>query len=123
MRKAKIITIEGLGEVTVKEVSPLALYRAMNANDKVGETVSLLVDCISLPREKLEALYPSEIEQLVNAFVEVNSSFLAIADKLGLKDVLVALGATAVKTLPQLFADSYKEVMDRQPGTTAGAVS
>ncbi|MDX9894335.1 MAG: hypothetical protein RBS34_02750 [Desulfofustis sp.] len=123
MRKAKIIAIEGLGEVTVKEVSPLALYRAMNATDKVGETVSLLVDCVSLPREKLEALYPSEIEQLVDAFVEVNSSFLAIADKLGLKDVLVALGATAVKTLPQLFADSYKEVMDRQPGTTAGAVS
>ena len=123
MRKSKIVNIEGLGEVVVKEVSPYAIYQAMNATDKIAELLAMADDCVNLPREKLQALYPSEIEQLVDAFVEVNSSFLAIAAKLGVKDTLTDMATTVGKTLPQLFADSYRQTMGQLPGITAGAAS
>ncbi|MBU1565582.1 MAG: hypothetical protein KJ630_08130 [Proteobacteria bacterium] len=121
MRKAKIINIEGLGEVTVKEVSPLAIYRAMSAGNKIEELLSLAGDCITLSPEQLQNLYPSEIEQLVDAFMEVNSSFLAIAGKLALKETIVAMAQEVSQLLPPMFAGSYKMVMARLPGSMAGA--
>ncbi len=124
MRKAKIIPVEGVGEVTVKEVSPFALYMALNSADKVGEMISLLTDCIALPGGKqLQGLWPSEILQIVTAFVGVNDSFLGIADKLGLKGALTGLLATVTQNLPKLFAESYRQVMEPEPGTTAGVAS
>ena len=123
MRKSKIVNIEGLGEVVVKEVSPYAIYQAMNSTDKISELQALADDCVGLPREKLYGLYPSEIEQIVDAFVEVNSSFLAIAAKLRLKAALTDMASTVGKTLPQLFIDSYRQIMDQQSGITAGAAS
>lgn len=122
MRKAKIVTIDGLGEVTVKEISPFAVYKAMSADKKGPELLALALDCISLPQEKVEKLYPSELEQLVDAFVEVNSSFLAIAGKVGLKQTITSMVAELSKTLPQVFADSYKLAM-AMPGITAGTAS
>ncbi|BDD85926.1 hypothetical protein [Desulfofustis limnaeus] len=124
MRKSLIITVKEVGEVTVKEVSPFALYRALNATDKAGEMISLISDCVSLPDGKqLQDLWPSEIEQIVDAFVEVNSAFLGIADKLGLRGMLVGLSAIVTQNLPKLFAESYRQVMESMPGTTAGAAS
>ena len=124
MRKAKIITIEGIGEVTVKEISPLAAYKAMDAADKIGEVMTIARDCIVMPAGKqLQELYPSEIEQIVDIFLEVNSSFFAIAEKLGIKGVLESIKAEAGTILQQLFADSYKEVMAEMLGTMAGAAS
>jgi len=124
MRKSKIIDIDGVGEVTVKEVSPYALYQAINGKDKVGELRAIAVDCVAMPSGKqLEKLWPSEVEQVVDAFMEVNESFLALAGKLGIKNMLIDMMMTVVETLPQLFADSYKQVMESLPGTTAGAVS
>ena len=124
MRKAKIITIEGLGEVTIKEISPLAAYKAMDAADKIGEVMTIARDCIVMPTGKqLQELYPSEIEQIVDVFLEVNSSFFAIAEKLGIKGILESIKGEAGTILQQLFADSYKEVMAEMLGTTAGAAS
>ena len=37
MRQSKIITIEGRGEVTVKEVSPLAVYEAWGAENMLSK--------------------------------------------------------------------------------------
>ncbi|MBU1564224.1 MAG: hypothetical protein KJ630_01180 [Proteobacteria bacterium] len=134
MRKSRIVTIEDLGEVLVKEVSPFAVYKAMSADSKVAELKALVADCITLPDGKgpIEALYPSEIEQLIDAFLEVNSSFLAIAGKLAIKNTLIDLGkelpelmrpmlAEVSKLLPPIFADSYKMVMAKMPGIMAGA--
>ncbi|EKD36001.1 MAG: hypothetical protein ACD_75C01687G0002 [uncultured bacterium] len=127
MRKAKIINIEGVGEVTVKEVSPFAVYKAMSAQNKVDELMTLAVECVDLPKEKLQKLYLSEIEQLVDAFVEVNGSFLAIAGKLGLEAtmtaIIKAILAELSTILPEMFAGSYKLVMAKLPGIMAGAVS
>lgn len=124
MRKAKIITIEGLGEVTVKEVTPFAVYQAMTAENKVQEVMALATNCVVLPGEKkLQELYPSEIEQIIDIFMEVNSSFLSIAEKLAVKTLLKEIASEAAKILQQLFADSYKEVMAEMLGTMAGAAS
>lgn len=124
MRKVKIITIEGVGEVTVKEVSPYAVYSAMSANDTVKELEQLAADCISLPQGKeLIKLYGSELDLIVEALVEVNSYFLSIPAKLGLKPALAGIVSEISKILPPLFADSYKTVMAKMPGITAGAAS
>jgi len=123
MRKSQIITIAGLGEVTVKEVSPLAVYRALSAKNKVEEITGLAVDCLSLSREQLEKLYPSEIEQIIEAVVEVNSAFLTIADRFGLKEPLSAMAREMIENLSRLFVGSYRQVMERMPGIMAGPLS
>lgn len=122
-RKAKIITIEGIGEVTVKEVSPLAIVLAMKEKNPVAEMRALVCDCISLPPDKAAALYSSEIEQIVDAFLEVNNSFFAVVDKLGLRAALGDLVQEMLLSLVSLFADSYRHVMARMPGIMAGISS
>ena len=122
MRKSKIVNIEGVGEVTVKEVSPFAVYQALSAENKTDEIKVLAMECISLPEEKMQKLYPSEIEQLLETFMEVNSSFLAIAGKLGLKETMGSIVTEIFKTLPQVFVDSYKQAIAK-PGITAGNAS
>lgn len=136
MRKSKVIPLEiaGKREVTVKEVSPYAMYKALLAEDKIGEIFALAENCIDLSREQLQELYPSEIEQLTDAFLEVNSSFLAVADKLGIKDALMLTANKALNTMPAIademlkncppvFSTLFKEAMEKQPGITAGAAS
>ena len=119
MRKSKIITIENHGEITIKEVSPYAVYQALAADSKTRELLALAAECVSLPPEKLQTLYASEIEIIVDAFVEVNSSFVARAGKLGLKSVLSGIITEIVKNLPPLFAASLRQAMPPL-GPTAG---
>lgn len=124
MRKSKVISIEGVGEVMVKEVSPFAVYSALSAKNKAEELEKLAAECIGMPEGKeLKKLYSSEIEQVVDAVVEVNSSFLSVPAKLGLKSALAGMVSEISKTLPPLFADSYRTVMAKMPGITAGAAS
>lgn len=122
MRKSKIINIEGLGEVTVKEISPYAVYQAMNAGSSMGELKALALECVSLPEEKLTKLYSSEIEQLVDTVLEVNSSFFGIARKLKADGLIIDAVKTMAENLPPLFADLYKQAMGRL-GITDGSVS
>ena len=122
MRKSKIIKIEEVGEVTVKEVSPMAVYKALATDERMESMLALADECISLDREKLLALYPSELEQLVDCFLEVNSSFFAIADKLKLAGMLRAVGSELAESLPPLFVGLFQEGM-QTPGITAGSSS
>lgn len=136
MRKSKVIPlgVAGKKEVTVKEVSPYAVYKSLMAESKVEGIIALAENCIDLTREQLQELYPSEIEELTNAFLEVNSSFLAVADKLGIRETLTqATGKLldgvpmlldeTLKNYPPVFASLFKEAMARMPGITAGAAS
>lgn len=136
MRKSKVIPLElaGKKEVTVKEVSPYAVYHALMADNKKEALLAVAENCIDLSRGQLQGLYSSEIEQLLDAFYEVNSSFLAIADKLGIKERLakavaqVLDGAPMIidemlKNYPPVFASLFKEAMANLPGITDGAVS
>ncbi len=126
-RLSKIVKIEGLGEITVKEVSPFAAYSALNAKNKIEHLLSMAENCVSLERKQLKELYPSEIEQLLAAFFEVNKSFLAIAERFGIKEHIVktvaAMSSEMSKSFQPLFAASFKTVMDQELGTTDGASS
>ncbi len=136
MRKVKVLALEVAGkkEVTIKEVSPYGAYKALLAEDKVGEIMALAGNCIDLTAEEMQGLYGSEIEQIVDGFLEVNGSFLAIAEKLGIKQTLAEMAGKALNSLPQLtdemlknlppaFAILFKEAMAKAPGIMAGDTS
>lgn len=122
MRKVKVINIEGRGEVTVKEVSPLGVW---NSTRKEGSWLEMLKtladDAVSPSVAEIATWYPSEIEQVVDAFLEINSSFFVLARKLkvdGLLDNLIKETATSFQLL---YADSSREAMGQLLGDMAGA--
>lgn len=132
-RKSKIIPLV-LGEkkeVTVKEVSPFAVYTALTSADKIGSIMAIATECTDLSLPQLQGLYSSEIEDLTKALLEVNSSFLTVAELLGLKETIVQailqvrggvpmLLDELLKNFPPLFADLFKKGMEAMPGITAG---
>jgi len=123
-RKVKVVNIEGRGEVTVKEVSPYGMWLAYQ--EKAGgmeELTAMFNDAVTPGFDEIKTWYPSEIEQVIDAFLTVNESFFAIARKLKVDGLLVEIGRNMSKSLPELFVDSYKKVMARLPGLTAGAIS
>ena len=119
MRKSKIITIDGRGEITLKEVSPLAVYTAWSEPDRLRALEALVSDAVSPPVAEIKAWYPSEIEAVLTAFLEVNNSFFGIARTLRLDGLLNEMIRAVSGTLPSAFADSFKTAM-ATPGTTAG---
>lgn len=136
MRKSKVIPLEVAGkkEVTVKEVSPYAVYKALLADNKIEGIMAIAENCVDLSRGQLQELYASEIEEITDAFLEVNSSFLAVADRLGLKETLCQVvskvldGAPILidemlKNYPPVFSASFKAAMAKMSGITAGAAS
>lgn len=126
MRKSKILTLEGRGEITVKEVTPRSVLNALQSGDAAGEFRALFADAVDYQGDLLE-LYPSELDQIVAAFLEVNAAFFAIAERLRLNgvigDILGMFMAQMRKTLPEAFAASYGTAMARSSSTAAGASS
>lgn len=119
MRKVKIITIEGRGEVTVKEVSPLAVYRAWDEKARLKALEELVSDAVTPPVSEIKGWYASEIEDVIKAFMEVNNSFFGIARTLKMDGLLDELIKSVSGTLPSAFADSFRQAMST-PGTMAG---
>jgi len=122
MRKTKLITIEGRGEVIVREVSPMAVYRAWSADERLTEIEALLDECATPGGSELREWYASEIEQVMTAFLEVNGSFFGIARQLKIDGLAQQFMAVVAKSLPAVFADSLDTAMPT-PGTTAGLSS
>ncbi len=148
MRKSKIINLDPVGEVTVKEVSPMALYKAMTQDNRVESLLALTEECTGLDKDALGSLYASDWEHLIKAAKEVNSSFLAIAGHLGIKDLsmvkamlqptmgkvtevlMVIMEAVKIEVskelqekLPGQLAASQPADTGSMPGTMAGTVS
>ena len=122
MRLSKIISIEGRGEVTVKEVSPLAVYEAWGADDRFRELQRLLEDALEPGFDVIRTWYASEQEQVLTAFLEVNRSFFGLARALRV-DGLLTEALTQIRSgLPAAFAASFRQAIGT-PGTTAGDFS
>lgn len=119
MRKSKIITIDGRGEVTVKEVSPWAVYQAWGSDDRLQALEALAADALDPGPEVIRGWYASEIEAVIAAFLEVNQAFFGIARQLKLDGLLDEVIKSLSTGLPAAFAGSFQEAM-RTPGITAG---
>jgi hypothetical protein len=122
MRKVKIITVEGRGEVTVKEVSPYAVFQAWGETDRPAALQHLLDDALAPSFDQVKTWYSSEIEQVVSAFMEVNDSFFGIARQLKADGLLAELVQTISKHLPSAFVSSFNLAM-QMPGPTDGQPS
>jgi hypothetical protein len=119
MRKVKVVNVEGRGEVTVKEVSPYAVYQAWGETDRMAALQQLLDDALSPSFAQVKTWYSSEIEQVVAAFMEVNDSFFGIARQLKADGLLAELVETISKNLPSAFASSFNQAM-QTPGAMGG---
>lgn len=122
MRKVKVIKIDGRGEVTVKEVSPYAVYQAWGEGDRTGALVRLLDDALSPSFNEVKTWYSSEIEQVVSAFLEINDSFFGIARMLKADGLLNELLGSISRHLPSAFVSSFSQAMQTL-GTTDGQPS
>lgn len=122
MRQSKIISIEGRGEVTVKEVSPLAVYEAWGAEDRLSELKLLFDDALEPGFDVIKTWYASEQEQVVNALLEVNRSFFGLARALRVDGLLTEAMTRIKDSLPAAFAASFKRAIGT-PGTTDGDFS
>ncbi len=121
-RKYKMITVDGRGEVTVKEVSPWAVYQAWQADERTEDLAALVADALQPSWQEIRGWYPSEIEQVTTAFLEVNASFFDLARRLKLDGLLDEVLKTAAASLPVEFAALFRQAM-AAPGITAGPSS
>lgn len=122
MRQSKIISIEGRGEITVKEVSPLAVYEAWGAEDRFQELRTLLDDALEPGFETIKSWYASEQEQVLTAFLEVNKSFFGLARALKVDGLLTEAMTRIGTDLPAAFAASFRRAIGTF-GSTAGDFS
>lgn len=111
MRKVKVINIEGRGEVTVKEVSPYAVYQAWGESDRLQALTRLFDDALSPSVADVKTWYSSEIEQVVAAFLEINSSFFGIARMLRADGLLNEMLVMISRHLPSAFVSSFSQAM------------
>ena len=125
MRKSKIVTLEGRGEITVKEVTPRSVLNALQPGDLSAQIRALFADAVDYQGDLLE-LYPSELELIVAALFEVNAGFFGIAERLRLTgvigDVAGIFQAQLRRILPEAFAASYRQAI-KTSGDTAGTSS
>ena len=122
MRQSKIVTIEGRGEVTVKEVSPLAVYEAWGAENRFQELAKLLDDALEPGFETVKGWYASEQEQVLTAFLEVNAAFFGMARALKVDGPLVETLKRIGADLPGAFVASFRQAIVTS-GPTAGGFS
>lgn len=122
MRQVKIVNVEGRGEVTVKEVSVNAVIRAWQAGDRLAELKTVLADALDPSPEVIATWYPSEIDQVLEALMEVNQSFFRSAARLNLDAPLRQVWNSAVNELSGLFSALFRQAIS-ESGNTAGAPS
>ena len=122
MRRIKTIQIQDRGEVTVREVSPAGVYRALSGEDRFAQFRALIDDSVTPGWDDLQNWWMSEIEQVLAAWLEVNEAFFGVARALKVDDLALALVKTFKERLPELYARSLNGATPTL-GTTAGASS
>lgn len=126
MQKIKVVQI-GSQSFTLKEL-PMVAIRGLINNGVEGKSTDLRfhtllkLACPELTEEVLfdpeQPMYPSEIEELWNAFEEVNSAFLDKVRLIGLDQVLIEAVGGAVRSSIGQFASSLPPVTVPASGIT-----
>jgi len=109
MRKHKVLEDIGGRPVTVYEIRPRDILGWLGDEQNIKDIEKgkeLLAQCCSLTVDEILDLYPSESEQVWNAFEEVNASFFALLRATGVLD--------EVKDLIRMVASEFKEQFARQ---------
>lgn len=96
MQKVKVVQI-GTRSFTIKELPVRAVWELMNNEQGAGEQLPvgdrfhrlLAMACPELNKDTILDLYPSEIEELWQAFQEVNAAFLGVVRRIGLFEILI----------------------------------
>ncbi len=90
MRQSKTITIDD-DRITVFEVIVEDLLAVIeSSNEELRERVDeLLPKCSDLPLSRMKKMAPSELNQVWEAFREVNSVFFSTIDKLGIMGTII----------------------------------
>jgi len=120
-RKTSTFKIEGrdkpieLKELTVKEIINLIQGDYGNSLEDLKCIITKFLPlCSNLSIEDFNSMTPSELEIIWSKFKEVNSSFLAVSQQVGLERMLGNLKEIVVKSVTEdfsrLLADSLKKV-------------
>lgn len=115
MQKTKTIQI-GNRSFTVRELPVRVIWDLVNNGmEKAGGVdrmkSMLQLGCPDLTEEVLLDMYPSEIEELWQAFEEVNAAFLGIVRRVGLDQLIITAVREALTTSIQQFS------LSSAPGT------
>jgi len=114
MRQRKTVKIDDR-EITVKELTVQEILNILNdAEDAGGDQIQDLKNLVEKHLMKatdatlsdFKSMAPSEIQQVFDAFKEVNAVFFATAQRLGLGTFLEQLKAALIKDLSTLAAAS-----------------
>lgn len=117
MRRSKIITIDGRGEVVVKELSAWGVYTAWVADDRLAELRALIDDAVQPGFDVIKNWYPSEQEEVLNAAFEVNRAFFGMARTLRVDGLLEGIVTQLVDNLPPAFVALFRQGISAQVNT------
>jgi hypothetical protein len=111
MRKRKVVKIDNR-EIMVNELSVQDILDILGESEEAAkeEPFSLsallekhLIKMTDLKIDDFKTMTPSEIEQVYQAWREVNSAFFVLADRLGLSALAVQVKENFMKSLLGLF--------------------
>lgn len=113
MRRRKTIKIDER-EITVYEVRPRDVMEVGDIFEKEGMGKALMAELprfTDLPKEDLYDMAPSELRQIYDAFMEVNSDFFDAARAVGLIKVLTDVAQQIGRQFGELVAGSLRQAM------------
>lgn len=120
MRKTKTLDDIGGKPVTVYEVRPRDILSFLAEGDGIKDLErgkELLAQCCTLTLDEIIDLYPSESEQVWQAFEEVNASFFGLLRATGVLDEVKDMIRMIAKEFSAQFAMRYRLAMLTQPAT------
>lgn len=138
MRKQKTIKIDGK-EITIRELKVKEIYRIISGAFEIagkkeqdgeqsleafGEEISNFLTTYlplvtkDITHEDALDMAPSELEELYEAFKEVNKTFFTVLQKVGAGNLLQEIKKAIAEDFSKLYADSFNRVTQTH-GTTA----
>lgn len=118
MRNRTEITIEGYGKIEIKELTIKEILSLFD-NDIFGdgsiENLRLALEdkvlplCTDIKFDALQDFAPSELKQVWDKFMEVNSVFFDVAQKMGLSEIIEKIKEKIREDFGKLYVELSKQ--------------